>query len=422
MSQSKKCIIVILVLFFALSAVQAQAIAGIGELHIRQGLPNFAAKIKQGKKLKVAYFGGSITQQDGWRVYSMQWLQKRYPKASFEEVNAAIGGTGSEFGAFRLQDHVLQFKPDLMFVEFAVNDYGGDSLATICGMEGIVRHAWKDNPSMDICFIYTLQEEMRVQETSGTLPASAAAMEKVADRYAIPSINFGVEICKRVQSKTLVMTNPDSTIFHGTTVFSRDGVHPYEETGHRIYQQVFARSFRAITAGVKAGPAAHTMGSPLQAGNYSLAAMIDVEKVNLSANWSILPIDPNGPYESFRKFLPRLATAERTGETISLRFKGTRIGVYDVMGPATGRVIVEVDGVVKDTMYRFDAYCTWSRMNTFVISLPDAIHNVVFRVLAEPFDKAAILKKRGGVIENPVDYEHNNWYVGKILIDGELLN
>ena len=34
------------------------------------------------------------------------------------EINAAIEGTGSDFGVFRLKDHVLQYKPDLGFVEF----------------------------------------------------------------------------------------------------------------------------------------------------------------------------------------------------------------------------------------------------------------------------------------------------------------
>ncbi|MDD4193119.1 MAG: hypothetical protein PHI28_17420, partial [Mangrovibacterium sp.] len=74
------------------------------ELYKRDGLPNFFTKIKNGDPVKVAYLGGSITEQEGWRVYSLEWFRKRYPDAKFSEVNAAIGGTPSEFGAFRLQD------------------------------------------------------------------------------------------------------------------------------------------------------------------------------------------------------------------------------------------------------------------------------------------------------------------------------
>jgi hypothetical protein len=92
------------------------------------------------------------------------------------------------------------------------------------------------------------------------------------------------------------------------------------------------------------------------------------------------------------------------------------------VGPDAGKVIVEIDGLVKDTISRFDAYCTYRRMNFFLIDhLENKDHKVVFRLLSEPFDKAVILAKNGNVIKNPDDYKENNWYVGKILIDGNLL-
>ena len=108
-------------------------------LKIRNGLPNFFAKAMNGDSVTVAYFGGSITAQNGWRTTSLDWFKTRFPKARFTEINAAIGGTGSDFGVFRLKDHVLKFKPDLVFVEFAVNDGNASSEKIIRSMEGIVR-------------------------------------------------------------------------------------------------------------------------------------------------------------------------------------------------------------------------------------------------------------------------------------------
>ena len=35
-----------------------------------------------------------------------------------------MGGTGSDLGVFRLQHDVLRQRPDLVFIEFAVNDAG----------------------------------------------------------------------------------------------------------------------------------------------------------------------------------------------------------------------------------------------------------------------------------------------------------
>jgi hypothetical protein len=105
----------------------------------REGLGNFFAKVKAGKEIKVAYFGGSITAAAGWRVKTLKWLQEQYPNAKFSEINAAIGGTGSDLGVFRCYQDVIAKKPDLVFVEFAVNDGSAPPANIWRTMEGIVR-------------------------------------------------------------------------------------------------------------------------------------------------------------------------------------------------------------------------------------------------------------------------------------------
>ena len=44
------------------------------------------------------------------------------PKSSFTFWDAAIGGTGSRLGMFRLQRDVLSRHPDLVFYDFTAND------------------------------------------------------------------------------------------------------------------------------------------------------------------------------------------------------------------------------------------------------------------------------------------------------------
>ncbi len=88
----------------------------------RGGWGNFVSKLRSGETVKVAYLGGSITAAPGWRVKTREWLSKEFPQAKVAEINAAIGGTGSDLGVFRLQRDALQHHPDLLFVEFAVND------------------------------------------------------------------------------------------------------------------------------------------------------------------------------------------------------------------------------------------------------------------------------------------------------------
>ena len=122
MKTSIKAIFVCLIFLLPKSSVWGQAQGSenkkqSNELNMRGGLPNFFAKALKGDSVKVAYLGGCITAQSGWRVYSLNWFNQRFPKAKFSEINAAIGGTGSNFGVFRLHEHVLKFKPDLIFVK-----------------------------------------------------------------------------------------------------------------------------------------------------------------------------------------------------------------------------------------------------------------------------------------------------------------
>lgn len=391
------------------------------ELHARGGMPNFFAKALRGDSIKVGYLGGSITAQNGWRVFSLDWFKQRFPKTKFAEINAAIGGTGSDFGVFRVHDHVLKYNPDLVFVEFAVNDGGADAEKIIRSMEGIVRQVWQHNPTTDICFVYTIANNFLETEQSGQVSQSSSTMEKVADKYQIASINFGFEVAKQEKNNQLIFKG-ESKELNGIKVFSPDGVHPYPETGHKIYQEVLQRSFEKMVTEMPVRSKKHILHKPMALDNFANAQMVDPTQAKLSKNWKIIQTKNSSSVSGFSQFLQQIGKASQTGETMKVHFKGQAIGISDIMGPDAGKVIVEIDGAVKDTISRFDAYCTYRRMNYFLIDhLGNKDHEVVFRVLSEPFDKAAILAKNGNVIKNPDDYKENNWYVGKILIDGSLL-
>lgn len=391
----------------------------VSELVIRGNLPNFFAKAKAKDSINVAYLGGSISAQDGWRVFSMEWFKHQFPSSKFSEINATIGGTGSKFGVYRLYEQVLRFNPDLIFIEFAVNDDGLAEQDVIRSMEGIVRQVWQYNLKTDICFVYTTQKKYISNQLLGQLPKSVVFMEKVADAYKIPSINFGIKICKQVKENKLIIEGKPHEI-NEVKVFSSDGVHPYVETGHMFYQEVLKRSFEKMETKVKALHESHILPEPISPDFIKNPKLIDCSKVELSKNWTFI----NGKELNVQlgPYFPSLATASQTGETLNIRFKGTAIGAYDIMGKGTGKVIVEIDGNVKDTISRFDSYCIYNRESYFIIEhLKDTTHNVTFRVLSEPFDKEAILKQRGETMKNPEDYKYYNWYVEKIMIDGEFL-
>lgn len=109
-----------------------------------QRLNRFLEKAEQGGNLTVGVLGGSITQgavcPDSAKCYHgvlLQYLRANFPKSRFTLVNAGIGATGSNYGAFWAQRDLLSKKPDLVVLEYAVNDQ--DGLQSALTYEGIVR-------------------------------------------------------------------------------------------------------------------------------------------------------------------------------------------------------------------------------------------------------------------------------------------
>ena len=86
-------------------------------------------KARRGEDLCVAFIGGSIT--EGYSSTSHDkcyaklihdWWVKTCPDSTISYVNAGIGGTGSDYGAARVGRDVLTHAPDVVFVDFTVND------------------------------------------------------------------------------------------------------------------------------------------------------------------------------------------------------------------------------------------------------------------------------------------------------------
>ena len=94
------------------------------------GFADFDRRAQAGERLKVAFFGASLTwganasdpQKTSYRADVARKFEAAYPRAHFHFIDGAIGGTGSQLGVFRLQRDVLRYHPDLVFLDFSAND------------------------------------------------------------------------------------------------------------------------------------------------------------------------------------------------------------------------------------------------------------------------------------------------------------
>ncbi|NLP08840.1 SGNH/GDSL hydrolase family protein [bacterium] len=87
------------------------------------------AKARRGEKITIGVIGGSITEAgpaipppERYGGILQAWWQKAFANALVDLINAGVGATRSDYGALRVQRDLLRFKPDLVVLEFAVND------------------------------------------------------------------------------------------------------------------------------------------------------------------------------------------------------------------------------------------------------------------------------------------------------------
>ncbi len=109
------------------------------------------------QKFNVVFLGGSITQgarasanSNTWAYKVGEYLKKHFSDKDVKVNNSGVGGTGSMLGIFRLQKDVVAFQPDLVFVEYAVNDIGENPTTVVSVLKAscVSSNSWKNHPSL----------------------------------------------------------------------------------------------------------------------------------------------------------------------------------------------------------------------------------------------------------------------------------
>ncbi|HEU0226263.1 MAG TPA: SGNH/GDSL hydrolase family protein, partial [Arachidicoccus soli] len=332
-----------------------------------------------------------------------------YPKKVIKQVNAGIGGTGSSLGVYRINEQVLKYNPDLVFIEFATNDYKETRKSILESMEGMVRQVWQQCPNTDICFIYTFTMDMIENYQKGFAPYSILTMEELANHYQIPSINFAPDILKRLNDKKLFpMGNHSSR--KDSLFFSGDGVHPYPETGHKYYAETMSKSLTTLLQFPKRKK--HKLRTVYFSDALVNARMLDVDdKLGISVNAHPLA------QKLFNNLLPDIKLLKNDQEQIQFTFTGNKIGFLDVIGPFSTQLKVEVDNDSPRYITRFDKFCSFTRMHWFFIeNLGEGQHNIKISIWPNQINKFKILDKNLSELKNIEDYKEEYWQLGKILL------
>ena len=304
---------------------------------LRGNYANSQLQFSKNETGRVAFMGGSITQMNGYRPMVAGWLQKRFPETKFDFINAGISSTCSTTGAFRLRSEVLaKGKVDLFFIEFAVNDdqdAGHAARECVRGLEGIIRHARKEQPNMDIVVTHFVNPGMLEKLRQGKIPLSMSAHEKVLKAYNVSTVFLAREVADRIEAGTLTWK-----VFGGT--------HP-KPAGNRIAADMIASLLdRAWSRPPVRKAAPHALPwKPLDIGSYQRGHFLS-PAASANAVWTWHVPDWKGIPGGFRTHPfggKKLLTATEPGQETALKFKGRALGAYVLAGPDAGILEVSID-------------------------------------------------------------------------------
>ncbi len=404
------------------------------ECSVRGGIPNFLDKAEKGDPLTVAFIGGSITQSNtGYRPQTARYFQGLFPKVDFKWINAGVSGTGTDLGAFRIQEQVLRHNPDLIFIEFAVNG------AYQPGMEGMIRQIIKANPKTDICLIYTIHNGQTAVYQQDKIPDNIRGLEQVAAHYQLPSIHLGMEAASLEAQEQLVWKG-DEQLAKDKLLFSTDGIHP-KEAGGNLYAAAIARGLAKMQ--LKNNAQLRVLPPPLYTDGWEHATMYEPQNIaTFDENWERLST-AGSHLKQFNGWFNTVMTANKAGASCTFYFEGDMFGVFDVGGPEVGQLSVWIDdrpvGVAQreelglrflqvvpasdDTLInRFNQYCNNRYRGQYdLVRLEPGRHKITLKIASAKANKKDILGLRqlADITDHPKKYDDTRVYLGRILLRGK---
>lgn len=155
--------------------------------------------------LSLAFIGGSITsgtvtypeKLPWWPTCGNQWTNSviSYFVTKYRNVktikaeNIALPGTNSQYGATRLSEQLKDFNPDILFIEYSMNDMGLNEQEMSLFCEHMIRQCMSLDKIPSIVFVHTVNPH---EETSSSYPswlANVATKDALAEHYGLMTLN-----------------------------------------------------------------------------------------------------------------------------------------------------------------------------------------------------------------------------------------
>ena len=309
---------------------------------VRKGIPNsqyyFRANTVGNQYL--FFIGNTVLAGTGLNDpnlrYSAQMVkgfQKYFPDAKMNETRHMQPG-GSWFGLFRCSRGLPVFGEVICSGHLAILDFAADDRNTSIeqvkqSLEGLVRQITLYRNTHSRILIYTLTADMLQAYKVGQTPDYIRISELIADHYGIPSLNLAKYAAEKIIAGEITFE-----------AFSVDGINP-TDAGAKIYGDAVAKFTDALMTAypIPDKPNQVIMPEPLFPETNDNGRIIAYEdpQVKQSGTWKPGQASPIGPFR-------HLLVSDKAGDTLTLKFKGSEIGIIDVVDKDTADYEYSVDG------------------------------------------------------------------------------
>lgn len=167
---------------------------------------------ENGESLTLGYIGGSITEGKNYSNPFTSYVKDTFAKGSFKEVNIGMSGTSSVVGLVRAEKGLVAQNPDIVVIEFSVNDH--EDISYKKSFESLIRK-FLEMPNEPAVIVL-------ITRSKGGF-SSQTQMEAAGKNFDVPVISMNNSMTKAFNSGFL---KPDD--------YYTDEYHPHEKGGQLI--------------------------------------------------------------------------------------------------------------------------------------------------------------------------------------------
>lgn len=352
--------------------------------------------LKKNNKLNIGYLGGSITYGVGasdpdthsWASLVTEWFKAKFPEAEIVGNNVGIGGTGTVFGQYRIiKDFKLKSetdKPDLIFLEFAINDsYDGTTAKEARNnMQTILTSIYNYAPCADVVILLTTDSGKSEEGgTSGDATKNIQkAHQEIADAYGIPTIDIGGMLLDDMSKQSndgqfISVWGKYFPVKNPVNPNDLDPVHP-NDLGHLKYASYITHYLDSVfSKKLKAADNLTVAYKPEDTSAFG-TALENPHTANLVGKTPPKGFSINGE----GVISTNTDWTEGENDSFKIRFEGTSLSLWTNVKPKAGDVVVTIDGEITTEISLLEGN-PYAKIKLVAKGLEDKTHTAEIKVM-----------------------------------------